>query len=86
MGFSKQEYWSGLPFPSSGDLPHPEIEPRSPTLQADSLPATRGKRTSYSYYMSSKSQQGDLLHMDTPGPRLMEAPLHRSSTFSTRGL
>ena len=37
MGFSRQEYWSGLPFPSPGDLPHPGIEPRSPTLQADAL-------------------------------------------------
>ena len=35
MGFSRQEYWSGLPFPSLGDLPDPLIEPRSPTLQAD---------------------------------------------------
>ena len=39
MGFSRQEYWSGLPFPSPGDLPDPGIEPRSPALQADSLPA-----------------------------------------------
>ena len=38
MGFSRQEYWSGLPFPSPGDLPHPGIEPRSPVLHADSLP------------------------------------------------
>ena len=37
MGFSRQEYWSGLPFPSPGDLPHPGIELRSPTLQADAL-------------------------------------------------
>ena len=37
MGFSRQEYWSGLPFPSLGDLPDPGIEPRSPALQADSL-------------------------------------------------
>ena len=37
MGFSRQEYWSWLPFPSPGDLPNPGIEPRSPTLQADSL-------------------------------------------------
>ena len=37
MGFSRQEYWSGLPFPSIGDLPNPGIEPRSPELQADSL-------------------------------------------------
>ena len=35
----QQEYWSGLPFPSPGDLPDPEIEPESPTLQADSLPS-----------------------------------------------
>ena len=37
MEFSRQEYWSGLPLPSPGDLPDTEIEPRSPTLQADSL-------------------------------------------------
>ena len=37
MGFFSQEYWSGLPFPSPGDLPHPGITPRSPTLQADAL-------------------------------------------------
>ena len=35
--FSRQEYWSGLPFPSPGDLPDPGIEPRSPALQADAL-------------------------------------------------
>ena len=38
MGFSRQEYWSGLPFPSPGDLPDSGIEPGSPALQADSLP------------------------------------------------
>ena len=37
MGFSRQEYWNGLPFPSPGDLPNPGIEPGSPALQADSL-------------------------------------------------
>ena len=37
--FSRQEYWSGLPFPSPGDLPNPGIEPGAPTLQADSLPS-----------------------------------------------
>ena len=37
MEFSRQEYWSGEPFPFPGDLPNPEIEPRSPALQADSL-------------------------------------------------
>ena len=39
MGFPRQEYWSGYPFPSPGDLPDPGIEPGSPTLQADSLPS-----------------------------------------------
>ena len=39
MGFSSQEYWSGLPFPSPGDLPDPGIEPWSPTFQADALPS-----------------------------------------------
>ena len=39
MGFSRQEYWSGLPFPSPGNLPNPGIEPGSPALQADALPS-----------------------------------------------
>ena len=38
MGFCRQEYWSGLPFPSPGDPPNPGTEPGSPALQADSLP------------------------------------------------
>ena len=37
MRFSRKEYWNGLPFPSPGDPPNPEIEPGSPALQADSL-------------------------------------------------
>ena len=48
MGFSRQEYWSGLPCPPPGDLPNPGIEPRSPTLQADSLlsePPGKSKNT-----------------------------------------
>ena len=52
MGFSRQEDWSGLPFPSPGDLPDPGTEPRSPALQADSLPSeppgkplARGKKS-----------------------------------------
>ena len=39
MGFSRQEYWNGLPFPSPGDLPNPGIKPGSPALQADALPS-----------------------------------------------
>ena len=37
MGFSREEYWSGLPFPSPGDLPNTGIEPGSPALEADAL-------------------------------------------------
>ena len=39
MGLAKQEHWIGLPCPPPGDLPNPGIEPRSPALQADSLPS-----------------------------------------------
>ena len=48
MGFSRQEYWSGLQFPSPGDLPDPGIEPRSSALEADALtsepPGKPGKK------------------------------------------
>ena len=55
-GFSRQEYWSGLPFPSPGDLPDPGIEPRSPTLQADALTsAPPGKPSSYCRQVLNKS-------------------------------
>ena len=51
MAFSRQEYWSGFPFPSPGDLPNPGIEPRSPALQADTLtPEPPGKHC-YTIYM-----------------------------------
>ena len=39
MGFSRQEYWNRLPFPSPGDLPNPGSKPGSPALQADALPS-----------------------------------------------
>ena len=47
MGFSRQEYWSELLFPSPGDLPNPGIEPGSPALQADSLPTEVWGKTSW---------------------------------------
>ena len=46
-GFSRQESWSGFPFPSQGDLPNPGIEPRSPALQADSLPTELWEKPDY---------------------------------------
>ena len=50
MGFYRQEYWSGVPLPSPGDLPNPGIEPGSPVLQADALPSEPpGKLTSFDF-------------------------------------
>ena len=47
MGFSRQEYWIGLPFPTPGDLPDPRIEPGSPALQADSSPSEPPGKPTY---------------------------------------
>ena len=47
VGFSRQEYWSGLPSPSLGDLPDLGVEPRSPALQADSLPSEPPSKPNY---------------------------------------
>ena len=49
MGFSKQEYWSGLPFPSPGDLPKPGIESWSLALEADTLPSEPPGKSSFDY-------------------------------------
>ena len=49
MGFFRQEYWSGLPFPFPGDLRNPGIEHESPALQADSLPKSHGQRSEAGY-------------------------------------
>ena len=51
MEFSRQEYWSELPFPSPGDLLNPWIEPASPALQADSLPSESLGKPHYMCYM-----------------------------------
>ena len=56
MGFPRQEYWSGLPFPSPGDLPDPGIE--HPTSQADSLP-TEPPGKPYLNYGYSLKQDGE---------------------------
>ena len=64
MGFSKQEYWSGLPFPSPGDLPDPGIEPGSPALEADAL--TSGVGMYYSNeglpHTAQKDAEGQKIH------------------------
>ena len=56
MEFSRQEYWSGLPFPPPGDLPHPGIEPGSPALQADSLPTEPPGKTIDRYIDAQKTK------------------------------
>ena len=53
IGFSRQEYWSGLPFPSPGDLSDPGIKPGSPTLQADALPSEPTEKPCVYTYMYS---------------------------------
>ena len=63
MGFSRQEHWSGLPFPSPGDLPHPWIELGSPALQANSLPSEpSGKQ------IKNKAIRGELVGKDESSP------------------
>ena len=54
VGFSREEYWSGLPFPSPGDLPNPGIKPGSPALQADTLLSEPpGKPSVQAYFFHS---------------------------------
>ena len=57
MGFPRQEYWSGLPFPSPEDLPDLGIEPTSPALQADSLPLSHWKAHVYIYVCDTWASQ-----------------------------
>ena len=55
MEFSRPEYWSGLPFPPPGNLPHPGVEPRSPALQADSLTLSQeGSPSGYKINIKNK--------------------------------
>ena len=94
MGFSRQEYCSGLPFPSPGDLPNPGIKPRSPTLQADSLSSeTPGKPKNtgmgglsilQGIFPTQKSKsnpalQADSLPAELPGKPKEGSSVHRDS-------
>ena len=76
VGFSRQEYWSGLPFPSPGDLPVPGIEARSPALQADSSPSEipgKPKRRTRGSQRAERGDEGErqvlpeCLHLALPG-------------------
>ena len=62
MEFSRPEYCSGQPFPSAGDPPNPGTEPRSPALQADSLPSERLREAQYIYISIYLSSLSDLVH------------------------
>ena len=80
MGFSRQEYWNGLPFPSPGDLPNPGIEPGSPELQADTLPSESSGRFQFDYTLFTKTieislniHKGFLSTLEIPNIWLMEA-------------
>ena len=65
MGFSRQEYWSRLPFPSPGDLSNPGIEPRSPTLQTDALPSEPQEMQTYIFEVHIKQENSsENLHLN----------------------
>ena len=81
MEFSRQEYWSGLQFPSPGDLPNPGIEPEPPPLQADALPSEPpGKPESYGVSQLYRRQQTifqsccAILHCHQQRIKVLDAP------------
>ena len=84
MRFSRQGYWSGLPFPSPGDLPNPGIEPGSPVLQADSLLTEPPGKPILFYWFSSVAQSCPTLcnPMDcsTPSFPVYHQPLELAQT------
>ena len=87
VGFSRQEYWSELPFPSPGDLPNPGIEPGSPALQVNSLPTgppgqpLRGFQFSRSVVSHSLRLHG-LQHARPPCPSPTPRVYSNSCPFS----
>ena len=69
MGFPRQEYWSGLPFPSPGDLPNPGIEPRSPALEADAfIPHLKNlPNQGYCHFKNHKAKKSHLNNLHNWG-------------------
>ena len=84
MKFSRPEYWSGKPFPSPGDLPNPGIEPRSPALQVDSLPAEpQGKPKNTRVGCHALLQRIFPTQGSNPGlPHCKKTPLPSESQYS----
>ena len=87
MDFSRQEYWSGLPFPSPEDLPNPGIEPRYPALQADSLPSEPPGKPKNTGVGSLPLLQGifPTQELDRKSTRLNSSHLVRSYHLSHQG-
>ena len=88
MEFSRQEYWSGLPFPSPGDLPDPRIEPRSTALQADALPSEPPGIKSQECKYKVQVQNTAELHLDVwdlPIPVIRPVPSALAVRFVSTG-
>ena len=85
MGFSRQEYWSGLPFPSPGDLPNPGIEPRSPALQADALtsepPGKPKGKSNLSKYQSFRTLNPLSNNLNNQSHLCLTTPIRRHKIF-----
>ena len=74
MGFSRQEYWSGLPLPSPGDLPDPGIEPWSPAFQADALTSELPGKPAATKYVYKKNNRYNLHACVLSHIQLFETP------------
>ena len=85
MGFHRQEFWSGLPFPSPGDLLSPRIEPRSPALQADSLASKiEWKLDKHSHIDISKRINFQILNFQTHAQlKILQIVFPRLSSLSS---
>ena len=83
MGFSRQEYWSGLPFPSPEDLPDPGVKPRSPALQADALTSEPpGKPLCYLPFSDSVQSLSGVWLFVTPWTAARQASLSIANSSS----
>ena len=79
MGFSRQEYWSGLPCPPPGDIPNPGTEPKSPALQADSLPSGPSGKPK-----NTRVGRLSLLHGNLPDPGIeLRSPVLQVDSLPT---
>ena len=83
MEFSRQEYWSGQLFPSPASLPNPRIKPRSPALQADSLPAELQGKSHSGAYILMEMQNYTILHSHQKYTMVLISPCsHQHLLFS----